>query len=261
MVDLVVIMVVNTALIVLLTTALYARRYKRVPPDQAMIVYGRPRGDRAYIVIGPGGGKFVLPIVEQTKFMSLAPQTVRFGVRGVTTRSGVPMTFDFVAQVRISLERTKLDRAALIWPSRTPTAIADMAEETLAACARSLCATMEVEQVIADLDGFGAKVREAASPVLGENGLEFLSVAVANFGDEVGYIDALRRLAEGKKRAADEMTDAAAQAFANDPARKARLTAILQHVASMSDEESRNLLADLEQAAAKKGPAQPPMKV
>jgi uncharacterized membrane protein YqiK len=50
---------------------IFASRYKKVPPNKAMVVYGRrmPSG-RGYRVIS-GGGKFIMPIVESYEFLDL----------------------------------------------------------------------------------------------------------------------------------------------------------------------------------------------
>lgn len=59
--------------------AVYASRYKRVPPNQALVVYGRkyrPGTAREGFIVLAGGGKFIVPIIETYSFLSLAPFVV-----------------------------------------------------------------------------------------------------------------------------------------------------------------------------------------
>src|SRR5437867_6813404 len=113
-----------------MTIVIYARRYKRVPPNQAMVVFGRRRGDVGYNVI-MGGGKFILPIVEQVEYLDLSLQTLEIHVPAVITRSGVPLTVECVAQIKISNERTKLNVAAVQLLGKTRDGVAQLAEATI----------------------------------------------------------------------------------------------------------------------------------
>ena len=55
-----------------LVMAVYASRYKRVPPNKAMVVYGRrQRANGQTFIVITGGGKFIVPIVEEYEFLSL----------------------------------------------------------------------------------------------------------------------------------------------------------------------------------------------
>ena len=53
----------------------YAARYKKVPPDAAMVVYGRGFGGKGYDV-RRGGGKFIVPILESYRFLPLGIRTL-----------------------------------------------------------------------------------------------------------------------------------------------------------------------------------------
>src|SRR5437879_12300943 len=57
-------------LAILAVIGAYAARYKKVPPDAAMVVYGRGFGGKGYVVFG-GGGKFIYPIVKSYRFSPL----------------------------------------------------------------------------------------------------------------------------------------------------------------------------------------------
>src|SRR4030067_908852 len=57
------------ALIFVAIVAVYATRYKKVPPDAAMILYGREYAKGRGYEVWTGGGKFIIPIVESYRFL------------------------------------------------------------------------------------------------------------------------------------------------------------------------------------------------
>jgi flotillin len=198
-----VLVVVAVAIAFFLIIGIYASRYKRVPTDQAMVVYGSRKGDVGFTIVGGGGGKFIMPIKESYKMMSLEVQTLLIRVQDVITRSGVPVTVDCVAQIKISAEKTKLNVAAQQLLNKPTQEISGMAEQTITGHVRGVCATLEVEGINSDRDALSSKIREVAVPDLGNMGLEIVSLTVKDIADQVGYLEAL-----GKRRTAEVKRDA-----------------------------------------------------
>jgi uncharacterized membrane protein YqiK len=89
--------------VILATVAVYAARYKVVPPDSALVVYGRvmdPRMRRGYVILTEGG-KLILPIIECYERLDLTTQKIELDLRDVkVTHEGV----DRLAQVRAIAE-------------------------------------------------------------------------------------------------------------------------------------------------------------
>ena len=77
--------VVVIVLVQFMAIGIYASRYKRVPPNQALVVYGRkgrPKmRDEGFRVL-VGGGRFITPIIETFSFLSLAPFVVEVDIDG-----------------------------------------------------------------------------------------------------------------------------------------------------------------------------------
>ena len=201
--EIIVLGVVAVAVVFFLIIGIYANRYKRVPTDQAMVVYGSRKGDVGFTIVGGGGGKFIVPIKESYKMMSLEVQTLLIRVQDVITRSGVPVTVDCVAQIKISAEKTKLNVAAQQLLNKPTQEISGMAEQTITGHVRGVCATLEVEGINSDRDALSSKIREVAVPDLGNMGLEIVSLTVKDIADQVGYLEAL-----GKRRTAEVKRDA-----------------------------------------------------
>src|SRR5213592_188625 len=92
------------------TVLAYASRYKKVPPNMAMVVYGRRQkgmGGRGYQVKS-GGAKFIVPIFESVEWLRLDVRTLDLVVTEIVTdvkRSGAKINIKAVAQVKISPPR------------------------------------------------------------------------------------------------------------------------------------------------------------
>ena len=65
--------------------AVYASRYKKVPPDQAMVVYGKAAEKGKAYSITTGGGKFIWPVVQAYAFMPLDVRTLEIIVTDIVT--------------------------------------------------------------------------------------------------------------------------------------------------------------------------------
>src|SRR5204862_269417 len=69
------------------TVLAYASRYKKVPPNMAMVVYGRRQkgmGGRGYQVKS-GGAKFIVPIFESVEWLRLDVRTLDLVVTDIVT--------------------------------------------------------------------------------------------------------------------------------------------------------------------------------
>lgn len=96
------------AVIVILGMAFWAR-YKTVGPDEAMIITGSFLGSKNVhtddssrrVKIIRGGGAFILPIFQQSEFLSLLSHKLDVTTPEVYTEQGVPVMADGVAIIKI----------------------------------------------------------------------------------------------------------------------------------------------------------------
>ena len=89
---------------VFLAIAMFSKRYQKVPPDKALVVYGRRSTIQVRDAAGQvhprqvgyrfvqGGGTFVIPVLEQFAWLNLSTHTVEPEVLDVVTKEGVPLT-------------------------------------------------------------------------------------------------------------------------------------------------------------------------
>ncbi|HKZ62962.1 MAG TPA: SPFH domain-containing protein [Thermoplasmata archaeon] len=224
---------------VIISLAFYASRYKKVPPDKAMVVYGRKtrEGHAGYQVI-TGGGKFIVPIVEAYEFISLDVRTLDVVVTDIITdvrQSGAKMSIRSVAQVRISDDMPTLRTAATQLLHKRDPEINEIALKTLEGHVRGICATLTIEQINSERDAIASQIQGLAANDLKNIGMEIRSFVIKEIEDAMGYLDALgvKRTEEvkrdarvGKANASREAT--IAEAIAAQQAEKANAEAEAQ---------------------------------
>ncbi|MEK6810738.1 MAG: flotillin family protein, partial [Candidatus Thermoplasmatota archaeon] len=168
-------------LIVVALIAIYAARYKKVPPDAAMVLYGRRyKSGRGYEV-WTGGGKFIVPIVESYRFLPLGIRTLDVAVNEIVTdvvRSGARVNIKAVAQVRVSDDPDTLRTAASQLLHKSDQEINEIALKTLEGHVRGVCATLTIEQINSDRDAIASKILTMAGEDLKNMGIEIRSFVI-----------------------------------------------------------------------------------
>src|SRR3972149_860930 len=175
---------------------IYKNQYKRVPPNMALVVYGRKVkqvGARGYSVVS-GGGRFVLPLVEDVAWLRLDVRTLDVVVNEIVTdvqRSGARINIKAVAQVKISSDATTLLTAAENLLGKQDQEVNEIALKTLEGHARGICATLTVEQINSDRDSIASKIMGLAGNDLKNMGIEIRSFVIKEIEDEHGDLAAL----------------------------------------------------------------------
>lgn len=204
--------------IVIILIIVYASRYKKVPPDKAMVIYGSgaKKKARGYNVVS-GGGKFILPVLQGYDFLPLDVRTLEVVVTDIVTdvkTSGAKMNIKAVTQVKIASDEASLYTAAEQLLHKTDSEINEIAQKTLEGHVRGICATMTIEAINSDRDAVATHVQSQAAKDLRNMGIEIRSFVIKEIEDQYGYLDAL-----GKRRTAEVKRDARiGEAIANKEA-------------------------------------------
>jgi len=204
--------------IIVMVVIVYASRYKKVPPDKAMVVYGSgaKKDGRGYTVVS-GGGKFIMPVVQGYDFLPLDVRTLEVSVTDIVTdvkTSGARMNIKAVAQVKIASDLGSLYTAAEQLLHKTDHEINEIAQKTLEGHVRGICATMTIEAINSDRDAVASHVQSQAAKDLRNMSIEIRSFVIKEIEDQYGYLEAL-----GKRRTAEVKRDARiGEAFANKEA-------------------------------------------
>jgi flotillin len=103
---------VGLVLVLFVFLAIWAGRYVRVGPNQALVISGRqrilPDGQKVGVRFITGGGTFVLPVIEQVAVLSLDVITIKLRRLTITTAQQGTAEIDCVAQVKIKSDEASL---------------------------------------------------------------------------------------------------------------------------------------------------------
>ncbi len=204
---------VAAGLVVILFLLIFAvaRRYKKVGPNQVMIISGRKHkirkadgtADSVGYRIRSGGGAFIFPLLEKVDYLSLEVITLDVTTPEVYTKPGVPIIVDGVAQVKIRGDETSIRTAAEQFLGKSVEQIKDVALQTVEGHLRAIIGTLTVEEIYKNRDQFSQSVQEVAVSDLANMGLQIVSFTMRDIRDLHGYLEAL-----GKPRTAEVKRDA-----------------------------------------------------
>jgi flotillin len=179
-----------------------AQRYKRCPSDRILVVYGRVGANRSSNCIH-GGGKFIVPLVQDYAFLRLTPMTISIPLQGALSfqniRINVPSTFT----VGISTDPGIMTNAAERLLGLQPPQIEDMAKEIIFGQLRLTVASLTIEQINQDRESFLESIRKNVEPELNKIGLYLINVNITDITDESTYIESI-----GKKAASEAINRA-----------------------------------------------------
>jgi len=225
--------------------------YKKVGPDEALIVYGRRQmfGDKVRDEKGAaegfrivrGGGTFVFPATEQYRILSLRMMTLDIDLQHVYTSQGIPINVKAVAQVKIKGDTEHIRKAAEGFLGVPPEQVRSTIQETVAGHLRGIIGTLTLEELYRDQKRFQEKVRDEAHFDLEGMGFEFKSFVFQAIQDSEGYLDSL-----GQPKIQEALRDARIATAQADRAAK------LEEETARQQKEQKRFQVDTEIADAEK---------
>jgi len=180
----------NVILVVIIETfamlallVVYATRYKKVPPDKAMVVYGRkmhPGMKIGYQVIS-GGGKFILPIIESRAYMDMGAMGIELDMDDLeTTHKGTPAKARccVTAVVKVSSRKDALYVAAENLLDKSTDELIALSEIVLEGTTRAIFRHNEFEDLDKEYNYWATLIHKNAEGDLLNIGLEILCLHV-----------------------------------------------------------------------------------
>ena len=201
------IMIFAVVLILVAAVMFFAQRYKRCPPDQIMVIYGRtertadgrPKPSKTL----HGGASLVWPLIQDYAYISLKPMTINIDLRGALSlqniRINVPSTFT----IGVSTEPSIMANAAERLLGFRVEDIEEMAKEFIFGQLRLTVATLTIEQINQDRDSFLELIQKNVGQEMRKVGLYLINVNIADITDESDYIESI-----GKKAASTAVEQA-----------------------------------------------------
>lgn len=199
------------AVLVVAVFVVLALNYKKVGPNQVLVISGRssvvtePDGRKRKVGyrLQVGGGTFVIPFVETVDQLPVEVLSISLRCPEVLTAQGILLSAEAQGQVKASSDEPYVQRAVENFLSKGASGIQYVAQEVVEGHMRAILGTLTVEEIYSDREGFAQKVREASAVDFNRMGLELLSFSLKDISDAQGYLASLgaRRIAEVKRDA------------------------------------------------------------
>jgi flotillin len=176
------------------TLLFIARRYKRCPSNRVLVVFGKVAGGRSATCIH-GGGRFVLPIIQDYAFMSLEPIQIEVPLHDALSSENIRVNVPSVFTVAIGIEPSTMQNAAIRLLGLDLPHIKKQAEDIIFGQLRQVIASMRIEDINRDREGFLHNIQSSVEPELEKIGLVLINVNITDLTDGSGYIEAIGRKA------------------------------------------------------------------
>ena len=165
---------------------IYARQYKKVPPNKAMVVYGakQRRTRKGYMVI-TGGGKFIQPILEKYVFLSLEARPLKIALNKVrvdTRNARAIIALKANSVVRITSDQKIMDLAAVNLLGKSDKEINEIAMNIIEGPVRNVCAHTTLEEIRDNFPQVSSTISDTANSDLNKVGLEMVSFNIVDVG-------------------------------------------------------------------------------
>lgn len=173
---------------------LFVSRYKRCPANRVLVISGRVGGDEAARCIS-GGGAFVWPVIQEYAYLSLEPMQINIPLKDALSFENIRVAVPSVFTVAVGSESEVRQNAAMRLLGRPQDAIMKDAQDIVFGQMRQVIASMTIDQINRDRDGFLHKIQVSLEPELKKIGLVLINVNIHDLRDESGYIEAIGRKA------------------------------------------------------------------
>lgn len=175
-------------LLVLVVVALFSimvRMFRKVGPNQALIVYGFG-GTR----IVTGGGSIVVPMLQDARELSL--ELMSFDVapqQDLFTNQGVAVNVEAVAQIKVKSDPESIRTAAEQFLTKTPAEREGLIRLVMEGHLRGIVGQLTVEAIVKDPEMVADKMRTTSAEDMAKMGLEVVSFTIKEVKDKNEYIE------------------------------------------------------------------------
>lgn len=199
--------VIGSALAVVGIIRLVVRNYRKVSPNEVLVVSGRGTqgedGTRKGYRVVQGGATFVWPVFETAQLMPLGLMQIEVGIKNAPNMDGVPIEVSAIANVKIATKREMLMAAVERFLGKDPEEIPVIIKGVLEGTLRQMIGTLTIEEIVRKRESLAAKIVEITSEELGKIGVVCDNFVISDVTDAKGYIEAM-----GAKRVAEVKRDA-----------------------------------------------------
>lgn len=167
-----------------LILGIMARLYRKVGPNQALIVYGLG-GTHVY----RGRGVIVWPMIQSGRELSL--ELMSFDVapkQDLYTKQGVAVTVEAVAQIKVKSDHESILTAAEQFLTKVPEEREALIRLVMEGHLRGIVGQLTVEGIVKDPETVSQSMRNTCAEDLNKMGLEIVSFTIREIRDKNEYI-------------------------------------------------------------------------
>ena len=242
--------------LVLFALMFAAKQYRRCASDEILVIFGKVRGGKTAECIH-GGGKLVLPLIQDYKYLSLRPMPIEVPLKGALSKNNIRVNVPATFTTAISTDPNILQNAAERLLNLTKDQIVEQARDIITGQLRLSIANMTIEEINKDRDKFLTQVNTNVTEELHKIGLTLINVNIQDLTDQSGYIDAIGRkaAAEATQNAIVDVAQQERQGaigVANATREKQVQVATQQALTVEGENESRAKIADYNASLAEK---------
>jgi flotillin len=176
--------VIGLVLVLLVLFALIATMFRKVGPNQALIVYGFG-GTRVVV----GGGKVIWPMIQQGRELSL--ELMSFDVaptQDLYTNQGVAVNVEAVAQIKVKSDEVSIKTAAEQFLTKQPNERDGLIRLVMEGHLRGIVGQLTVEQIVKEPEMVADRMRSNVADDMSKMGLEVVSFTIREVRDNNEYI-------------------------------------------------------------------------
>ena len=229
-------------LALMIVISMLSRLYRKVGPNEALLVYGRGKTPR----VVKGAGTIIWPLVENCRLLSL--ELMSFDVapqQDLYTNQGVAVTVEAVAQIKVKSDDISIRTGAEQFLTKTPPQREGLIRLVMEGHLRGIIGQLTVEQIVKEPEMVGDRMRATCAGDMSKMGLEVVSFTIKEVRDKNEYIANMGRPDVARiKRDADV---AAAEAERDTTIKKAEAQRAAAIARAQADQE-RVLAETLSQA-------------
>jgi flotillin len=180
----VIVIAVVLAMVLVFLTAIMSRLYRKVGPNQALIVYGLG-GSR----VVRNGAALVVPMIQTYEELTL--ELMSFDVapsQDMYTRQGVAVNVEAVAQIKIKSDTESIQTAAEQFLTKTPDERQGLIRLVMEGHLRGILGQLTVEQIVKEPEMVAERIRANVAADMSKMGLEVISFTIKQVKDKNDYI-------------------------------------------------------------------------
>jgi flotillin len=171
-------------IVLLLLAAIIARLYRKVGPNEALIVYGF--GGTKVV---KGSGKVIWPMIQQSRGLSL--ELMSFDVaptQDLYTNQGVAVNVEAVAQIKVKSDPVSILTASEQFLSMEYQAMQGLIRLVMEGHLRGIVGQLTIENIVKEPEMVADRMRANVAEDMSKMGLEVVSFTIREVTDSNDYI-------------------------------------------------------------------------